>query len=49
MQRPDFSEIKTYEEFSKYYWYREELWKIVRESTREKVYTHDLLKELNIL
>ena len=28
MQRPDFSEIKTYEEFSKYYWYREELQKI---------------------
>lgn len=25
------------------------LWKIVRESTREKVYTHDLLNELNIL
>ena len=25
------------------------LWKIVRESTREKVYTHDLLKEINIL
>ncbi len=30
MQRPDFSEIKTYEEFSKYYWYREELQKICR-------------------
>ena len=25
------------------------LWKIVRESTREKVYSHDLLNELNIL
>ena len=25
------------------------LWKIVRESTREKIYTHDLLNELNIL
>ena len=25
------------------------LWKIVRESTREKVYSHDLLKEINIL
>ena len=24
-KRPDFEEIKTYEEFSKYYWYREEL------------------------
>ena len=30
-KRPDFSEIKTYEEFSKYYWYREELQKICRE------------------
>jgi len=29
--RPDFSEIKTFEEFSKYYWYREELQKICRE------------------
>ena len=25
------------------------LWKIVRESTREKIYSHDLLNELNIL
>ena len=24
-RRPSFEEIKTYEEFSKYYWYREEL------------------------
>ena len=31
MLRPDFSEIKTYEEFSQYYWYREELQKICRE------------------
>lgn len=30
MQRPDFSEIKSFEEFSKYYWYREELQKICR-------------------
>lgn len=30
MLRPDFSEIKTFEEFSKYYWYREELQKICR-------------------
>ena len=30
MLRPDFSEIKTFEEFSKYYWYREELIKICR-------------------
>lgn len=31
MIRPDFSEIKTYEEFSKYYWYREELQKICKQ------------------
>ena len=30
MPRPDFSEITTFEEFSKYYWYREELQKICR-------------------
>ena len=30
MQRPEFSEIKSFEEFSKYYWYREELQKICR-------------------
>lgn len=30
MSRPDFSEIKSFEEFSKYYWYREELIKICR-------------------
>ncbi len=28
--RPEFEEIKTYEEFSKYYWYREELVAICR-------------------
>ena len=30
MPRPDFYEIKTFEKFSKYYWYREELQKICR-------------------
>ena len=30
MPRPAFSEIKSYEEFSKYYWYREELQKLCR-------------------
>ena len=25
MQRPEFDDIKDYEEFSRYYWYREEL------------------------
>ena len=30
-KRPDFFEIKSYEEFSQYYWYREELQKICRE------------------
>ena len=29
--RPPFSEIKTYQEFSKYYWYRDELIQICRE------------------
>ncbi|MBS7265975.1 MAG: hypothetical protein KIG83_05820, partial [Treponema sp.] len=28
--RPPFTEIKSFEEFSKYYWYREELQKICR-------------------
>ena len=31
MNRPDFAEIKSFEEFSKYYWYRDELIKICRE------------------
>ena len=31
MKRPDFKDIKSFEEFSKYYWYREELIKICRE------------------
>ena len=31
MKRSDFKDIKTFEEFSKYYWYREELIKICRE------------------
>lgn len=30
MQRPDFDDIKTFEEFSKYYWYRDELIKICK-------------------
>ena len=30
MQRPDFDNIKDFEEFSKYYWYREELIKICK-------------------
>ena len=29
-KRPEFCSIKTFEEFSKYYWYREELIKICR-------------------
>lgn len=29
--RPEFSKIKSYDEFSKYYWYREELLKICRQ------------------
>ena len=31
MKRPDFKDIKSFEEFSKYYWYRDELIKICRE------------------
>ena len=30
MTRPDFDDIRSYEEFLKYYWYREELIKICR-------------------
>ena len=30
MQRPEFDNITSYEEFSKYYWYREELIKICK-------------------
>ena len=30
MTRSDFIKIKSFEEFSKYYWYREELIKICR-------------------
>ncbi len=29
-KRPDFSKIKSFGEFSKYYWYREELQKICK-------------------
>ena len=31
MKRPDFKDIQSFEEFSKYYWYREELIKICRD------------------
>lgn len=31
MTRPEFDEIKSFEEFSKYYWYREELQAICRQ------------------
>lgn len=30
MKRPDFDDIKTFEEFSKYYWYRDELLKVCK-------------------
>lgn len=30
MERPDFDSIKSFEEFNKYYWYREELIKICK-------------------
>ena len=45
MNRPDFDDIKDFAEFSKYYWYRDELIRIlVRESDMEKVYSHELLE-----
>ena len=31
MERPDFDSIRTFEEFSKYYWYRDELIKICKD------------------
>ena len=31
MERPEFDSIKDYDEFSKYYWYRDELIKICRD------------------
>lgn len=30
-QRPEFNQIKSYEEFLKYYWYRDELSKICKQ------------------
>ena len=45
MNRPDFDDIKDFAEFRKYYWYRDELIRIlVRESDMEKVYSHELLE-----
>lgn len=31
MKRPEFSQIQSYEEFSRYYWYRKELSQICRQ------------------
>ena len=31
MERPDFDSINSFEEFSKYYWYREDLVKICKD------------------
>ena len=31
MERPEFDNIEDYDEFSKYYWYRDELIKICRD------------------
>ena len=31
MERPEFNKIKDYDEFCKYYWYREELIRICKE------------------
>ena len=35
MERPEFDKIKSYEEFSRYYWYREELIKICKSKGRK--------------
>ncbi|MBR5965434.1 MAG: hypothetical protein IK015_04900 [Treponema sp.] len=47
--RPDFSQIKSFEEFSKYYWYREELQKICKglglDSSGMKVELNHVIEE----
>ncbi len=48
MERPEFSKIKDYEEFCKYYWYREELIKICKalglKSGGSKIELNDVIK-----
>ena len=49
MTRPEFSSISTYEEFSKYYWYRDELLAICRKlgvsSTGGKHELEDIIRQ----
>ncbi len=48
MKRPKFSEIKDYEEFCKYYWYRDELIKICKDlglkASGSKIELNDVIR-----
>ncbi len=48
MERPEFKKIKDYDEFNKYYWYREELIKICKElglkASGNKIELNDVIK-----
>lgn len=48
MKRPEFKEIKNYDEFCKYYWYREELIKICKDlglkASGSKIELNDVIK-----
>ncbi len=48
MKRPEFSEIKDYDEFCKYYWYREELIKICKDlglkASGSKIELNDVIR-----
>ncbi len=48
MERPEFSKIKDYDEFSKYYWYREELIKICKnlglKASGSKIELNDVIR-----
>ena len=48
MERPKFSEIKDYDEFSKYYWYREELIQICKDlglkASGSKIELNDVIR-----
>ena len=48
MERPEFNEIKDYEEFCRYYWYREELIKICKDlglkASGSKIELNDIIK-----
>ena len=48
MERPEFNQIKDYDEFCKYYWYREELIKICKglglKASGSKIELNDVIK-----